>query len=79
MNKRQAALFAQTTIDTTLPQLMETLYTCNISSGQYNQICLYNEMIRSALLTAGVNETTINVYETTKLCLIKSNYLQIQG
>lgn len=79
MDKRQAAIFAQDTIDTTLPQLLETLHTCNISPGQYNQICLYNEMISGALLTGGVMEAKLSLYEESTISLIKGKYLQLTG
>lgn len=79
MSKRQAAIFAQDTINATLPQLMETLHTCNISPGQYNQICLYNEIISGALLTGGVTEAKLNLYETSIITLINDKYLQIKG
>ena len=79
MSKRQAAMFAQDIIDTTLPQLLETLHTCSISSGQYNQICLYNEIIRGALLTGGITETKLNIYETSIIALVNDKYLQIKG
>lgn len=79
MDKRQAAIFAQATIETTLPQLIETLHCASISPGLYNQICLYNEIIGGAMLTGGLVEAKLNLYETSVICLVKSKYLQIEG
>lgn len=79
MDKKQAAILAQDTIDTTLPQLLETLYTCNVSPGKYNQICLYNEIISEALLTGGMTEARLNIYETSIITLVNGKYLQLKG
>lgn len=77
-NKKQAALFAQSTIDITLAQLMETLYAGNISPCQYNQICIYNEIIKEALLKGGIAEARLNIYETGTIAIVNSKYLQIR-
>lgn len=79
MDKRQAAIFAHATIETTLPQLIETLHCAEISPGLYNQICLYNEIISRALLTGGITEARLNLYETSIVALVNGKYLQIKG